>query len=203
MTRKLDTPTGWVWLIGGASGTGKTRVAYPLAQATGAAIVEVDDIVEGLLAMTTPAQQPALHYWPTHPEAASLPPEGILKLHLAVARALVPALEAIVANHLDSLTPVIIEGDYLLPAFAAQTRFGGQAAEHRVRAVFLAEPDLRRLVRNFGDREPGEPPQTGRAQVSRLFGAWLTREANRVGVPVVSARPWKTVIERVADSLNG
>ncbi|MFC7644403.1 hypothetical protein ACFQX6_29650 [Streptosporangium lutulentum] len=98
-------------------------MSYPLARHYGIPIVEVDDLVEALQAMTTPEQQPLLHYWRTHPEAARLAPADIVDLQVAVAEALVPAVEAVVGNHLETDTPVIIEGDYLLPGFAARGSF--------------------------------------------------------------------------------
>jgi 2-phosphoglycerate kinase len=198
----LDRP--WtVLLIGGASGTGKTRLSYPLAHRFGLPIVEVDDIVEALMAMTTPEQQPALHHWATHAEAARLPPEGILKLHLATAEALEPALAAVIANHLDTNTPVVIEGDYLVPRLAARERFGGIPADGRVAAVFLHEPDEARLVANYAGREPADGEQRKRARVSALFGEWLIAEASLYGAPVIMPRPWSSLERRVLAVLGG
>ena len=185
-----------VWLVGGASGTGKSRLAYDLARRLDIPIVEIDDIVEALFAMTTPEQQPALHFWRTHPEAASWAPERILELHIATVRALVPAVEAVIANHLETDTPVVIEGDYLLPETAAREAFGEVANEGRVRAVFLVETDSARIVSNFRSREPADGEQLDRATVSSLFGAWLAAEAALVGIPVIAPRPWRTVVER-------
>jgi 2-phosphoglycerate kinase len=192
-----------VLLIGGPSGTGKTRLSDPLARRFAFPIVEVDDIVEALMAMTTAEQQPALHYWTTHPEAARLPPEGILKLHLAVAEALEPALAAVVANHLETDTPIIIEGDYLVPAFAAGESFGGIPANGRVASVFLHEPDEAQLVANYAGREPADGEQRHRARVSALFGEWLAAEAARVGAPLIQPRPWSSLERRVVEVLNG
>jgi 2-phosphoglycerate kinase len=152
--------------------------------------------------MTTPEQQPALHYWATHPEAARLAPAGILRLHLGVAEALVPALAAVVANHLETDTPVIVEGDYLLPGFAASDHFGGAPTNGQVASLFLNEPDEARLVANFSGREPDEGAQKGRARVSALFGEWIAAEAARHGVPVVPARPWSTLEQRVLTLLD-
>ncbi len=188
---------GEVWLLAGASGTGKTTVAYPLAHALGVPLVEIDDIVEALLAVTSPDEHPVLHYWQTHPEAAHLPPDGIVELQVAVARALVPAVEAVIANHLDTGTPVLIEGDYLLPSTAVQAAFAGRSAGNSVLSVVLVESDASEVARNFRLREPGAGEQTTRAEVSRLYGDWLTREALAVGVPVVTARPWETAEARV------
>jgi len=199
MARVADNrdPAWTVLLIGGASGTGKTRLSYPLARHFGVPIVEVDDIVEVLLVMTTPDQQPALHHWATHPEAARLPPEGILQLHLAVTDALGPALAAVVANHLETDTPVIVEGDYLTPAFAARERFLEAPAEGRIAAVFLHEPDEGQLVANFSGREPDGGEQRARARVSFLYDEWLSAEAARCRVPMIETRPWSSLRRRV------
>jgi 2-phosphoglycerate kinase len=196
-------PDWKVLLVGGASGTGKTRLSYPLARRFGVAIVEVDDIVEALHAMTTPEQQPALHYWATHPEAARLLPEGILQIHLAVAESLAPALAAVVANHLETDTPVIIEGDYLLPGFAASDSFGGLPAIGQVASLFLYEPDEVQLISNYSGREPGEGEQQTRARVSALYGEWLASEAARWGVPIVRPRPWSSLERRALAVLGG
>jgi 2-phosphoglycerate kinase len=175
-----------VLLLGGASGTGKTALSYPLARRYGVPIVEVDDLVEALQAMTTPEQQPILHHWRTHPEAAGYPAERIVELQIAVARALRPAVDAVVANHVGTDTPVIIEGDYLLP---------GPLPE-RVRAVFVHEPDVAQLVENYRLREPSAGDQRVRAEVSARYGAWLAGEAQRYGIPVLAARPWETALDR-------
>ncbi|MDP4510471.1 hypothetical protein [Nonomuraea turcica] len=189
-------------LLGGASGVGKTQISYPLARLLGIPIVEVDDLVEALQAMTTPDQAPLLHYWQTHPEAHTLPPEKIVELQIAAAQALTPAVAAVIANHLNTGTPVLIEGDYLLPALAVAGSFAGTAAADRVRAVFLHEPDERQLVDNYWRREPDAGEQHTRARVSRLYGDWLAGQARELGVPVVSARPWPDVVDRVTAALG-
>jgi 2-phosphoglycerate kinase len=195
-------PDWTVLLIGGPSGSGKTRLSYPLARRFAVPIVEVDDIVEALQAMTTPDQQPALHHWATHPEAHRLPPQGILELHLALAEALEPALAAVVANHLETDTPVVLEGDYLIPPFAARTSFGGIRADGRVASLFLHEPDEARIVTNFSGREPADGEQRLRARVSVLFGDWLVAEAARHGTAVIRPRPWSSLERRVLAVLD-
>jgi 2-phosphoglycerate kinase len=203
MTSILSHPArGWqVLLLGGPSGVGKSSISYRLAQHFGVGLTEVDDFQVVLEKMTTPEQQPAIHYWNTHPEAAELPAEKILELHLNVCRALAPALEAVIANHLESAMPVVLEGDFILPALATQTSFGDQLNNGQVRALFLAEPDINQLLHNFAQREPDHGPQEKRAQVSWHFGHWLQQEAERYGIPVLPARPWKTVLERALQLL--
>jgi 2-phosphoglycerate kinase len=191
-----------ILLIGGASGTGKTAVSYRLARYFGVGITEVDDFQVLLERMTTPEQQPVLHFWRTHPAPDRLSATEILEQGLAVGRAMVPGLEAVIANHLETQTPVVLEGDFIHPALAAQTSFAGEANDGRVRAIFLDETDERQLLANFARREPDSGPPTTRARVSWLYGQWLKREAERHGLPVIPARPWETVFDRIIAALS-
>lgn len=186
-----------VLLLGGAAGTGKSAISHRLARHFGISLTEVDDFQVLLERMTTPEQQPALHFWRTHPDPGSLSPEAIFEQGLEVRRVMAEGLEAVIANHLEAGTPVVLEGDFIHPLLAAQASFAGQPNQGRVRAVFLDEPDEAQLVANFARREPDQGSQVVRARVSALYGAWLRREAGRLGLPVVDARPWATVLDRV------
>lgn len=186
-----------VLLIGGASGVGKTSVSYRLARHFDVGITEADDLNVGLRRMTTPEQQPALHYWDTHPEAGELTPEGIMQLHLATGCVMSPMVEAVIENHLEGGVPLVLEGDYLLPELTAQTQFGSEPNGGRVRGVFLHEPDEAQILRNFKAREPDAGEQHKRARVSWLFGEWLRQECERYGIPALPARPHDTLFDRI------
>jgi len=54
-----------VTVVCGASGVGKSSVAIPLAARYGVPLGETDDIVTALKTITSPDDQPALHYWDT------------------------------------------------------------------------------------------------------------------------------------------
>lgn len=183
-----------VLLIGGASGTGKSEVSYPLAHQLGVSVLETDDLVTAIKAATTPQQLPILHYWDTHPEAHTWPVHRIEELTMKVITLLQPAFDAVIDDHLDYDRRVIIEGDYLLPALAMD--------RPRVRGVLLHEPDLEQLIRNFTGREPATAEQRTRAAVSTALGARLTTQALALGVPVITARPWSTAVHRTATALN-
>lgn len=190
-----STPTWTVLLIGGASGVGKTSVSYRAAQHFGVGITEVDDFQTILEKMTTPEQQPALHFWNTHPNPTSLSPKEIFEQGLEVGQAMTPALEAVIENHIEEQHPIVLAGDFIHPSLATQYK------EH-VRAVFIHEPDESQIITNFLRREPEDEPQNFRARVSWLKGEWLTQEAERLGLPVLMSRPWDTLLSRLIASLE-
>jgi len=184
-----------VTLVCGASGAGKSCVARPLAARYGVPLAEADDIVTALQAITTPEQQPVLHFWETHPEFRDWAPEEIAARHFQVASALRPAYAAVIADHVEFAAPVVFEGDYLLPELAAE-------AGTAVRAVVLDEQDEDQVTANYLRREPGAQQQRHRARVSALVSAELARRARHCGVPVVPARPWSDGLDRVDKALR-
>jgi 2-phosphoglycerate kinase len=189
------TPAWTVTLVCGASGVGKSRFATALAARYATPLAPADDVVTALKAMTTADQEPVLHYWDTHPEAWSWPVERIADLHLSVSQALLPGLRAVVADHVESAAPVVLEGDYLLPELA--DGFGGA-----VRAVLLAETDAERIVANYRSREPDGGDQSYRARVGVEVTALLAERFRKAGAPVVAARPWADAVDRADAALR-
>jgi 2-phosphoglycerate kinase len=203
-SRSLDNDIphrSWqVLLLGGPSGVGKTSVSYRLAHHFKIGITEVDDFQVILERMTTPTEQPVLHYWRTHPEAGNLPAEEIVKHTIAVGQVMAPALEAVIANHIESRAPLVLEGDFILPMRA--TSFSESSIQSQVRTLFLYEESEEQFRHNFLQREPEHGLQEKRAQVSWLYGQWLRREAERVGALTVPARPWSDLFERILIALK-
>ena len=191
-----ETHPSWtVTLVCGASGVGKTCLARPLAARYGVPLSEADDVVIGLRAMTTPAHLPLVHFWDTHPEAAEWPPERIAECHLAVMESLRPAFMAIIADHIEFQTPVVLEGDYFLPGLASEFA-------PAVRAVVIDEPDVGQLEANFRARPPNAETAAKRALVSAIIGAELRERGARAGAAIVAARPWSDGIDRVDRALR-
>ncbi len=197
----MNVRTWDILLIGGASGVGKSSVSYRLAQHFGVALLEIDDFHLILEHMTTPQQYPALHFWGTHPDPASLPPEQLANKAVEISLELQPALEIVIANHLESNRPAVLDGDFMLPALAVQQAYGAYENNGRVKAIFIDEQDEDQIVRNYGLREPEAGAQTKRARVSKLHNDWLKREASQLNVPVIAARPWDTLFERILAAL--
>lgn len=185
---------GWdVLLVGGAAGSGKSRLARLLSRSYAIPLLEVRDIVTALRALTTPQQHPTLHGLDTSPDVASLSPDDVVGIHLGVCAAVHDGLAAVIGDHLASRAPVVVEGDYLTPALAALPAYGGIAAERRVRSVFVEEPDVDQLVANLLIREPQLGEQRDRAMVSATFGRWLAAQQAPDGVHFLPARPWATL----------
>lgn len=192
-----STERKWqVLLLGGASGVGKTSVSYRLARHFGVGLTEVDDFQVILEKLTTPEQLPLLHFWRTHQaEYNRMAETARLDHFIRVCREIFgPALEAVIANHLETSTPVVLEGDFILPALATLPQYEAITANGQVKALFIYEEDETQIVRNFGLREGTE--QKGRARSSWLFSEWLRQECARLNVPAIPARPWNSVFER-------
>ena len=190
-----------VLLFGGASGVGKTSVSYRLAQHYGVGITEVDDFQVILEGMTTPEQQPVLHYWRTHPDEARRMDEEQQLATCAITRGVMcRCLELVIANHMESRAPIVLEGDFLLPALAVQPAYNGIAAEGQVRAVFLYEDDEAQL-------RPQLSAARGRGAAAAGAGELAAQRvaapgSGAPGRPGLAARPWETVLERVIAALE-
>jgi 2-phosphoglycerate kinase len=198
----MGVPRRWdVLLIGGASGVGKTHVSYRLAHHFGVGITEIDDFHVILERMTTPAQQPVLHFFRTDPDSFfRLDDEGKLAHAIRYMEVMAEPLEYVIANHLDGGSPIVLEGDFLLPSLATRPTYDGITAAGRVRAVIIYEQEEDQIARNYLARE-GEP-QPDRARASWRHSEWLRREAERLGLPTIAARPWDTVFERALTLLQ-
>lgn len=194
MSEAADIERSWsVLLIGGPSGAGKTSASYPLARHFGVGLTEIDDLYIAVMHLTTPVQQPVLHAWDSTPDALSLPAERILDMHIAASRVLSPVIAAVIENHVETQTPIVLEGDYVLPEVLAQTN-------DRVTGVFLYEPEEAQILRNFALREPAGGDQAKRARVSWLFGQWLRDECGRLGLIAMPPRPWDTLLQRIVEA---
>lgn len=198
----LEGADTWdVLLIGGASGVGKSSVSYRLARHFGVGITEIDDFQVVLERMTDPETYPELHLWQRDPEAfLSMSPDEQLAFTVRYGTVMSEALEQVIGNHLEGGPPIVLEGDFLLPEVTVRDSYAGHPAEGRVRAIFIVERDEAQIARNYFAREGEE--QSGRARTSWRYSEWLRQEAERLGVPVIEARPWDTVFERCLEAIG-
>jgi hypothetical protein len=197
----MSVPWRVLWL-GGSSGTGKSTLAQELGRRLGVSVILGDDLRIALQTVTTPAQLPALHTFVSEASPAYHSSEAFRVGLRAVADAMAPALSIVAAHHSATLDagPVIIEGDGVLPSLAGDAAVGA-------RAVFLHEPEIGAILANLRARGRGFPElplglQQVIAEGSWQFGNELVGQALALGLPVVGARPFETVVERVLSALS-
>jgi hypothetical protein len=88
-----------VLIIGGASGTGKSTLAYEVAKFYGINVLEVDDIGQALKASTNKEIFPNLHYWSNGINWKDIGIEGNKNWLINVSREIFPSLKAVVKRH--------------------------------------------------------------------------------------------------------
>ncbi len=183
-----------VLFIGGASGTGKSRVAYELARLYSVNVIEADDICQAIEAMTTKELLPAIHYWSSGVDWMDIGVSGNVNWLIDVSKEMIAGLRAIAQNHLESDVPIIIEGDFIHPEFAASFN------NAKVKSLYLYEPEQKQILQNYLAREGGEL-QHFRADISSKYGEWLVDTCKKLGIKVIESRPWDTVVDRIIDSI--
>lgn len=195
MHQEINKERNWdILLIGGASGSGKTSISRPLARFYEMDLVRVDDFQALLEAVTTPETIPPLHYWRMHPDWMKEGVDATVGQLIDAGKALSPGLQAVIQDHLEENIPMVLEGDFLLPQLAASVQ------GVRVKSLFIHEPKREQILQNYAARE-GEL-QHYRADVSHAYGSWLREECAKYGIPVVEARPWDSLMERVQTCLK-
>jgi hypothetical protein len=158
--------------------------------------------------VTTPEQQPALHYFLTKPDVWRQSEDDLLAGFVGVATTLAPALGVIVAHHLivDGAGPLIIEGDGIAPSLIsdkspALSDIPDAGLMNDMRAIFVDETDeevifANMLARGRGfERMPSEE-QCANAHAAWRYGEWLREEAEKSPALVIPARPLETLFER-------
>lgn len=200
-------PREWiVLLLGGHSGTGKTTVSNTLAQKFTTSLSQVDDFRLVLQRVTNRKSEPHLHSFLTWDAVADRSPEELRDRLIEIGRRMSYALEIVIAHHVDTGIPLILEGDGILPTLATQSQFAG--LNGAVQTVFIIEPDEKRLLEATRTRHRGNfsalpsKQQQRQVRVSRLYGQWLQHEAERHGIPVVVPQPWDTLAERIVSTLR-
>lgn len=194
-----------VLLIGGPSGVGKSTAATSLARQLGIPWLQVDDLRLALQfsGLVSREQHPELFYFLDRSDW-QVSPEAYQDKLIAVARVISGALRIVVESHLHhDANSIIIEGDGIVPAFAAT--IASEYGEGQVRSVFIVENDEGVLLANMLKRGRGFDTNAAAERQTEtrgkaLFSDWIQREAERYGLLIVTPLPWETLPERLVSA---
>jgi 2-phosphoglycerate kinase len=189
-----------VLLVGGASGTGKSTIAYELRKHFDLNIVQVDDFQCVVEHVTKEIDYPVFHYWSKHfEEAVAQPLERKLETTISYANALSAVLEVVVHNHLEEDRPMILEGDFIAPELCKRL-LADDTARGRVKCVFITENSQVQIAENYRRREGS--PQHDRAALSHRFDGWLREQAAGSPIMLIESRPWRTTVQRIRTAMH-
>ena len=195
-----------VLLIGGISGSGKTTVAKQLGLRLSLPWLQVDDLRLALQwsRVTLPQRTKDLYFF-LEPHVWQLTPEHLCASLIAIGEVLSPAIEIVVENHLDTAAPIIIEGDAILPSLLIRSALQKYVHSMRIRAVFLIEPEEENIFANIQERGRGTAERTeeelrNEARAKWFYGQWLAQEAQRLQFPILEARPWDSLCDRILNT---
>jgi hypothetical protein len=170
-----------------------------LARHLSLSLLLLDDIRLALQQATSDQTHPELHvFLKYHPEQWR-DSQAIFADWITVGNAMTKPLQAIIRHHciVPDVGPVIIEGDGILPNVSSPF-----PDPNDVCAVFIVEQDESQLLENLSSRGRGfndgdTSQQKGFAHASWIYGQWLAREADKLRLPVIKARPQPTLLERL------
>ena len=184
-----------VLLIGGASGTGKSTLAYQLGEYYGVNVMEVDDIHLAVEKVTAREDYPAIHYWEQGINWKDIGVEQNVQWLQDVSNEMRPVLKALIERHLEDQVPIILEGDFIDP------RILNDIQSDQVKGLFVYEENQNDIIQNYWNREGGEP-QEYRANISVQYGKVLAEYCDTNGVCKMDARPWDTSLNRAIQCIT-
>lgn len=191
----MNNDRNWtVLFVGGASGTGKSSIAYEIARFYGVNVIEVDDIYLTVETVTTKDKFPAIHYWNTGVNWKNIGVDNNVNWLIDVSKEMVPVLRELVNRHIEDKLPIIIEGDFISPEFTKSFE------NPEVKAIFVNETEIDQILQNYLSREGGDL-QHYRAEISITYGKWIEDTCNRNGISVIESRPWDTALSRALKCL--
>jgi len=182
-----------ILIIGGASCTGKSSIAYEIANYYGISVLEFDDIYIALQTVVSADRFPAIcdingDNW------ESLGVEGNFNWLTEVAREMSEALIKIVERHIEDDVPVIIEGDYILPELVEPL------LSDNVKAFFVQEADKSQIMNNNQAREGWSNSVS--ADIYVYYNNWIRKSCEELMINTLESRPWNNVLTRAIELLD-
>lgn len=192
-----------LYLVGGASGSGKSTTAKLLARELEAGWLQVDTIwvafQEVLLTDEAATHLLRVDARIFHSDDTV---EELLDHQIAAGRFIGSRLVRVFWTELQKHDTVVADGAWLLPELAASLKVEGA----EVRAAFLHESDEAAVRSTLDGRRIVKTPTPWHPRVAAVnwaYGNWLASEAEKFGLPVVAAQPRETLVERLRHALEG
>ena len=191
----MNNKRNWtVLIIGGASGTGKSSIAYQLGEHYCVNVIEIDDIHQVMKKITSIEKFPAIHYWKTGVNWKEIGIDGNLNWLRNVSMEIFIGVKAIIDRHVIDNVPIIIEGDFIIPQITLSF------INTDIKTLFIIESDKEQLLKNFQNREGGEL-QNYRADISVKYNEWLIKSCKELGIKYFDSRPWNTLLDRIISKI--
>ncbi|MFP3387177.1 hypothetical protein [Brevibacillus sp. SIMBA_040] len=191
----MNDDRNWtVLFIGGASGIGKSSIAYEIARFYGVNVLEVDDVHLSVKTVTTKEHFPAIHYYDSGINWKDVGVDGNVNWLIDVSKEMGPVLKELANRHIEDKLPIIIEGDFIYPEFTVSFN------NPEVKSIFVQESDKNQILQNYLSREDGELQQY-RAEISISYGDWIADTCRRNGIELIESRPWNTALSRALKCL--
>jgi len=190
-----------LYLIGGASGSGKTTTAKLLARELDAGWLQVDTIwVAAQEALAGNREASELLRVDLRIFRNADPVEDLVHHQIAAGRFVCSLLPRVFWTELQRHSTVVADGAWLLPEFVSTLAVEQTA----VRSVYLHERDEAQIRATLDSRRRDQtyrPWHDKVAAVNHTYGNWLAAEASRLQLPVVAALPRESLVARVRDAL--
>ena len=189
-------------LLGGAAATGKSTSGSAIARRLGVSCVSGDSLWTALKCVTSRESHPAFHHFEPTEEECLRGPEYLCARHIESAEALTPALEAFIDREMKEGHRLLLEGAWITPELAARRT----SAWNGARAVFIYEPEQDQVLAAMMSRQSVAEPtkrQLWLAPMAWRYGNWLRDGARKNNLPIVEARPRRTLADRVMQAAKG
>jgi 2-phosphoglycerate kinase len=185
-----------VLLIGGTSGTGKSSLAARVRLARRAEVYALDDL-RALLRQTTPSPDvPGIRFFDQGDAVLRHDPEELLARTIARAREVCAALNSVVTQRLRARTPLIVEGDDLLPEFVDSLPHPESVSIVFVLPTSEAEVACREVERGPELARSGGRQRSVRVRTTWLYAEWLRAEATKRRQTVLNAAPIDALVRQ-------
>jgi 2-phosphoglycerate kinase len=192
-----------ILLIGGGTGTGKTRLSEELARHFDVRVVEGDILRWAVEAAVAEGVDPDLHVF-RDTSMWELPWQDILERSMRLAVRMCRINEAVLARQHYVKGPLILEAFWITPEFARQGVYDGVEMAAEVRSLFLYEPDVEVLrERIYGrDGERGLPSdQPSRLAMFYEHNLLMKQRAEALSLPILESWPFETLLDRALAAL--